>query len=286
MRLKNYLTEGARSMVIDMDKTIELLMTKCPKVLENGYTGDTYTERYFRGVEENDDYYLVNPNSVQTKRKSTDNPNYYTLFTSNAKSWNKFPRRDSSIIMTNDIYLAEDYGNPYLVFPFDGSLLGIAPVSDFWGSFKKTMPSGILQPNNLTKELKKTFQDELNNTDDTNFRVFFENLKKLDKIFTTPERALDWSKDRYNSGKIRPNHLDPWTKAIPYKGNMWKWLDALFDPQKNGFKIGKAGTDPIGHTRPGHEIWTEGKCVMVASEVWSELAIHVDPENRLNHLRK
>lgn len=110
-------------------------------------------------------------------RRSRWTRNYYTLWVNNHSDWSRFPKR-SVVCSTNKGY-ARGYGKVFVILPRNGSLIGIAPTQDFWGSFDAiTTPPNVnsatkimLQNGLGLKEVPKTYEELL---------ITFEKFDALD----------------------------------------------------------------------------------------------------------
>lgn len=67
------------------------------------------------------------------ERISANIINIYTPIINEHPSWNKFPKR--RVVCSFDINKTLAYGNTYVVFPKNGTKIGICPGNDIWDSF-------------------------------------------------------------------------------------------------------------------------------------------------------
>jgi len=75
-------------------------------------------------------------NTLTTTRASQNTYNYVTMLTSVVPSWTSrnLPPRSKGISCTTSRYMAKDYGDVYIVVPFNDALLAYSGSDDFWTS--------------------------------------------------------------------------------------------------------------------------------------------------------
>ena len=134
IKLKNLLHEDKRSSSISerqMFQALETLRDVKQSLLDN-IANDRYI---YRGVRQDDLYYIVEPR--QFSRKSKNTVNFYTLLVDNMPSWINYPKRSKSIICTTDHYKPRSYGTTFVVIPLESmASFGVCPENDFWYSFR------------------------------------------------------------------------------------------------------------------------------------------------------
>ena len=243
MRLENYLIEGkSRGKDITEDVAIELLLKNCKqaiKAYKNGYP-------LFRGVNNPNNYLYIDPK--KGIRRSTSNiPNYYTYILSNAKEWKAYPKRSRSLICVTELSSAESYGDPYIVFPYDGAKLGICEDTDIWHSFKNVDNVSIFlrQVNSVFDNVHGSHGDY-----DKSFKAFKDACKKVDNTYSDDLKEVN----RYFMS----------FKRFEYTGNFYKDLCKVFST--DGFKLAKVGNDLGAY----HEVWTDSECIMIDKDMIHE----------------
>jgi len=244
MRLQNFLLESDGRAKPIGDKDFKQLIETKYKDSVNAYRKDI---RYYRGTESSSASTLyIDPKKFI--RSSKQNQNYYTLLMSYDPSWSKYPPRDKSVIATTNIGYAQNYGTPYIVLPENGATIGIAPSPDIWSSFRTTLGgSHNLMP--LLDHLEDLFLEA--------------NFEDAGKDYKTFKEAC--KKARVNVGELKTYSKVPYSK----KDGLYKWLVDVFSPDKNRFKVIKAGDAHQAGT--DSEVWTDGECLLCkvthASEV-------------------
>lgn len=242
MRLEKYIINEGRSRQITFDQSIQMAK-KCMDainlyknrdigILRGIQTTNIHDIKPYKG-----DFLSVQPSKF-TRKSAYAEGNHYTLLLDNLPSWNKFPKRSKSIVGSTDINKARSYDesdNVYVVFPVNGSRIGVCPTSDIFSSFDGFRSAGdfnLMMLNNISDKTWKSFIDSI----DTYERIFdqetinysFGGIHKFDKLY-----------DKYN--------------------NLFDTIAKVFDPQDNGFDVVKSGT-----TIPrGREVWTDGDCLLI-----------------------
>src|SRR5574343_359109 len=102
---------------------------------------------YFKGDDIPDNYYYertsFTPESFigdtttrNTLRKSIESSNFYNfLMDFYLPSFSNFPKRTKSLICSNLLDIAESFGTPLYVIPFDNVNVAITTYGDIWGTF-------------------------------------------------------------------------------------------------------------------------------------------------------
>lgn len=132
IKLKRLLLEG-RSVQIDENEVIRILSTNNPS---NDFS------LMYRGLGQSIDPYLkISPENFE--RISAYTENYYTTLFDNLPSWKEYPKRGKSIICSNLMNRARNYGNIYYVIPREGCKIAVCPADDIWNSFRNTYKQGL-----------------------------------------------------------------------------------------------------------------------------------------------
>jgi hypothetical protein len=194
----------------------------------------------FRGVLTDEKYFTINPKSFI--RKSANTYNYATLFVDNNSMWKPFPKRSQSLICTQNISQADDYGLSFVVFPENNSNIGICPpeAEDFWFSFKHTMSIDLDHFNIKIHKIAKT----LDIYDTTSYAELIQLCSEIDKNQNTIQI------------KVMLEDLQENTKP-KYKGDFLKYISEILTPTT--FKHTKINS----LTRGLDEVWTDGECILV-----------------------
>jgi hypothetical protein len=210
-------------------------------------------QRVFRGINHNTPCYMID--SKNFVRKSANTHNFYTLIIDEIlrDQWSTFPLRSRGVICTTSERYARYYGNTYVVYPYDTSLVGVSPARDIWVSFKKTIPSdndtGLhdfnLQLIKLANELSIT---KLNDT--------IQDIELLrDAILL-------------NKHLVRQSLIPIASTIVKSDFDLYKAFRYMFDPVVNNVRstVAQDGiTSMLTSSFDGQEIWFQGKCVLVDS---------------------
>ena len=257
MRLKQYiLQEGSRSKNISKLEAQSIIKSDCMVSYEAFKSNKA---RIYRGLPTPfpTGYKYINPKTSERRSANTDN--YYTYIIDNSKSWSKYPKRSRSIICTTDKSYADNFGYIGMVFPIDGSKIGVASSPDFWGSFEQTITRGF-DLDEFNYMLKKIVKKQNVMLDDKSLSSFKKTLSMFDKNIN------DWVKTlpgKNNSPSFDVDFMDG------YKDNLWDHLQTLFEPKKNGITLTKVGK-PLPNNR---EVWTDGISIIIDEDVMGELNI-------------
>lgn len=250
MRLLTYLSENKSTKSISEDKFFELLNSKCKDSLK-GFP-------LYRGFMGNYDD-LIFAQKRTNYRTAKMGPNLFNLLLDNSKSWSKYPKRGYSHICSSKYIGAAPYGDVYRVFPFDGTMLGVAPNNDIFWSFD------VLSKSSNTR----TFVEEIQNIselyvgkkiDDSSWSKAVKGIKELDK---NRDKILEMLEDEKNREYYMEDDDVEVFISLYKKHN--KFLDAFadyFNPNRNKFKLTKVGNKrPEGQTV--REVWFEGPAIMI-----------------------
>lgn len=237
MKFKQYLIESTsnRSREISIEQFKKLLDTKCKK--------SKNIKNIFRGVAGvRYSYGYVEPSKFVRKSANTDN--YYTLLLDNLSSWKKYPKRSKSIVCSTNEDYADAYGWPYIVYPFDGSKIGVCSSIDIWESFS---PLNLLDFNN---SLKYLYQENIGEVLDQNkWNTFKKQLLELEVYLK--QHKLKQHKPGKHDGLL--NMIGDWKKH-----GLLNRIEKFLDPNRNGFMLKTAG-DNLPDNK---EVWTNGNCLL------------------------
>jgi len=230
MKFKNFLLlKEDRSKPISKEEAERIINTKCKASLKGT---PIYRGRYFeKGL-----FLEVDPKEFV--RKSADIKNFYTLLIDYIlPQWKNYPKRSQSIICSTSPEYAKSYGSVYMVYPFDGSKIGVCPRGDIWYSFLKSLGTTLHMFNDDLEDLVRLNNIKLS---ETNPNLFKKQLQSLAR----------------RGGTYRSKVINKWLSNK--KLDLLDLIEKAFDPKKNGFKLVKAGSE-IPKNR---EVWTDGKCIL------------------------
>jgi hypothetical protein len=231
------------------------------------YINNDFSEAYkqflndniiYRGDKNNFDIQYIIPGN----RQSQNTLNYYTeLFSNILESWKDFPKRNHSIICTNDYNKSTDYGGySYIVFPKNGTKLGICPADDIWYSFNKFFEK-ISDSYFYLDDFNKVIYTILNAYDFDNIEEFIYNFKDI-----TKETFI---KDLFSTEE----DINLYNLFYRHKNNLYKFLNTIFDPYVNDF--GLIDIDDLIDVPDSREIWFDGDCIFINEKTYSENLIEL-----------
>lgn len=145
-----------------------------------------------------DEAFLFSPG----ERVSQGTANVYNKLISNIlPSWKNFPRRNNSIICTNNYSVAEDYteystrrsGIVYIVIPPNNAKLVISPRSDIWYAFSYIKSkTGLVSLRNINDSILKflAFFDNFINNQDLVNDIYSESYDMTELIQSIRDKEL------------------------------------------------------------------------------------------------
>ncbi len=195
----------------------------------------------YRGIKKGtkEKYLFIEPS--EHTRVSEYTENWYMLLMELLPQWKEFPKLSKSIICTTRINEADNWGDIYRVYPYDGAVLAVAPYRHFWGSFDLTMP----EVNEVIIMLLKLFKMDIHDNE-TDPNVLKRALSKID--------AMD--KSKITTDELSNIFVENIFTSIKYGVPVLKALAKLLPANK--FKLIK-----VGDRIPGNvQVWTESPCLL------------------------
>lgn len=189
-----------------------------------------------------DDILLTDPKLKKRKSKNTEN--YYTLLFDNLPSWKEYPKRSRLLICSTSRSVASEYGNSYLVLPFNGAKIGVCPTMDMWLSFLDYLKGKDLADFNY--DLKKILLHEPKN--ETNYREL------LNSIFIYKNTIV-------KNMLYLPDNIRHMLELATNIKDTQKALDELFNPNIAGFKV--SNIHQIPPRSESYEVWTDSKSYLI-----------------------
>ena len=234
MKFKNYLNES-RSVSMPKKKAIDEIGNKCLNNLRFFYKKK---EWLFRGINNTSNFLFVDPTKGKPRRSANIDTNYYTLLIDNLPSWKEYPLRSRSIVCSTSEEYASDYGEVYIVIPYDNANIAIASEDDLWDSFK----FGSLGLFN--DYLKYLFREH--------------DLKVSNNNYQSLKNALIWLND---------NNIVDYDKYNIFNSDkdVMKSLDKLMSPDYNGFKLG------LKNMKENREVWIQGKAILIHDNIFWDI---------------
>ena len=249
-RFDAYLYEGSsRGKGITEDIAKELIGKHCAQAVRAFKS--RINNRIYRGLKNGADYIAIDPKNG-TRRSIGTMPNYYTFIMSNDKEWKSYPKRSKSLICTTNNADANSYGTEYIVFFYDGAVIGVAPDSDIWWAWK-TIKKSIM---NYVIEIKGIFNWAYNTEKivyDKTFKQFKDACKKVDTRY----------KESDDYEKVYAENIMPSTPSIKYEGDFYKMLVKVFSPSSNGFNLTTVSKIPS----QSRELWSDSKAILIREDL-------------------
>jgi len=255
MNFVKFLKEG-RSVEMSKDEVVKKLKKNCSNALDAYNKG----KKLFRGYyDSKGDYLFVDPKQGKPRKSAYAKGNYYTLLMDNLPSWKQYPKRSQSLIMSSSHTKASEYtfspNTLYIVFPYDGSKIGVAPEDDIffsfnmYGEYSTIMGTGNIFSDFMNEILKMAGSNQPDSS-----------WSALKNAFSLFDKKITQVKDEYSGthSKYQYEEFKDFLKKN-YKNNMLKMFDSVMNPIKNKFRL----TTDITKIPASRECWTDGKCIMV-----------------------
>ena len=209
-------------------------------------------------------YWIVDPHKFYRKSRNTNN--FYTGLIDRLPSWRNWPKRSRSIICSTNPRNVSAYGHSMIVFPKNGSKIGICSEDDFWYSFpvvKKRLAMTVMSDFNYC--FHKTFIDidvklgKLAETlNETNYDEFMNELQKI-KVYDIVNKWVFANKRGTILKDMNEN----------FDGDWETYFDGLLNPQKNEMSLQTIET--FNPEYLDREVWTDNLSLMVGSQYNTEL---------------
>jgi hypothetical protein len=143
--------------------------------------------------------------TTKSERKSQSMSNWYTLIIDNSPEYKNYPKRSQSLICTNKIGTAKDFGALMAVIPFNDAKIGIVNAPDIWDKsiVIGDEEMGLIRANSYFNMLRKF------GLSDTNWQSFID----FDKKLKTDENFRDSVKNSVK-GKPLEDLLDDFVNKV------------------------------------------------------------------------
>ncbi len=246
MKLYQYLNES-RSKELKEEQFNELLQKNCSDILQK------YKQKndlILRGAKQLFTYGYVNP-LTSSRTSAYADFNFYTILMDELlPSWKNMPKRSKSVIATNNENKAGEYGNVFIIYPYNGSKIGICDDADIWDGFPYLDLTPLNELNWFLDDMCDVFNIKNNNDKQTLIKLFNEiddlNYEELmEKLYNT--------KSNRNEDFIRSYLHSSEDEFIVF-------LDNQMNPNKNKFK--SLTTKNYSLKDDSNEIWIEGECIL------------------------
>ena len=113
----------------DVGEAISILNKNCKSGLAAIASG-SLLYRGFKRLKSGESGFTI-IDTANAERTSKDTNNLYQLMMDTSSAFRCYPSRSNSLICSTDVYTASVYGDTYVIFPFDGTLLAVSKQSDF-----------------------------------------------------------------------------------------------------------------------------------------------------------
>lgn len=217
----------------------------------------------FRGQSAINDIFLT---KSKTRLAQNTNNIVNRLTSSIIPSWKNYPKRNHSFICTNSAWIAEKYlGQTYLIFPKNGTNIGICPKYDFWISFETLDSSSIDDFNyffmQILSMLNNKTHDEINKCFNFGYKSnIVELLNKTNEIIINNKKDII---DELNKDDEWPLHIQ-FIKNISKNRDIFKVLDDFFNPEVNKFSLTNISNYNLHNEIEGKEVWFDGEAIFVS----------------------
>ena len=241
-----------RTREMSMEEAVDTYMANCADFPIR----DTVHDGLYRGLNRMPDTFrcgVIDPSA--TARNSKDNTNHYNLILANSPDWADYPDRLRSVIFTNSIDIAGDYGDVYYMVPFDDAKLAVAPFTDIWDCFP-----GIVAVTGFTFN---------------GLNALFKDAGVPDDSWESMKGAMDRKYEEWKTNP-RPEHMlfnKLFTRCSTEDISWDEVLGLLMRPADRNFYT---TYDRARVMRADHnEVWTDGKCLLVARKAMVEFRTEV-----------
>ena len=254
MRLENYLLEYKKILVpAEANKIIR-------KNCSDYYTHALNRYYLYRGVNEIEGPIFIDPS--QRVRTGSGMSKIFMDLIDNMPEWKEYPKRSRSLMASTSLVHAKGFGRICMIFPFDGSRLAVAPTKDFnMGSFIQEFRSigiagGMVHMTDAIENLYEWINDGrfLNLKENS-----YPELIKLSKEIEKRKGDEDWIYELADA-----DHIPIGFKMALRSESLIDILRRIVNPKSGGFKLAETNE----YIRGNHEIWTDGKCVVMPIELW------------------
>lgn len=288
IKLQNLLTETINNTELTVDEVVELLKSD----FSHAYELWKNNTRFYRGAREKYEFYITYPS--RGERMSRDSSNFYTVMCGHLPSWEGWPKRSHSLIMTNSESVADKYNSEvFVVFPKNDAKIVASTLSNdilkkkSWPYMDKFF--GINELIDIDKVISYLmgiidYYHEYANTQE--FRKYKKNRGVYRMLYSEYEmvlsdlqkntnvkslkKALLISKDQYQLSAYKI--LKAFVKTKDQHGLNWeKFLSNVMDPVKNKFVQFKLEDTLSVRMIKGAEMWTESDCLMIKKNLLKKL---------------
>jgi hypothetical protein len=244
---------------------------KVLKMLNSDYSDAwlAFTENdhaLYRGMKMNNEVAIIAQPSTG-ERRSENTFNFYTLFIDENKYWEGFPKRSKSLICSTNIERAREYSRKAssslcVVFPKNGSLIGIVPAEDIWDvgvPFLNTQLETIQEFAELIAYYTQTSfpsTNRIKNMQQLKAAISPDLLDELVKEHTVGDSEL---REKLKNSRGLDFDVD---KVFAYIEKQWHPDLLYFDLIR---------TRELSSISDDQEVWTDGDCLVIEENFVSQL---------------
>ena len=262
-RLNKYLNkESPRSTSITKEEAVELMHTKCKKA---AYAYKKGICRLYRGLNKSFPYMISDPS--KSFRSSAGSHNYiYLLMDYIFKAYKDIPKRTRSIIGTTNEHSTKQYGDLYIMLPYNEAKIAYVDKNDFWNAFVfKYDKSHIDEINDDLYNLSIMDNIKLNDKDP---KKLVKDLLKLEKKLRELEGE---DKEEFTVRKRNLLYVSKYIQKVIEGSdeNMVEMLERIYDPV-GVIKITYPGK-AIKAVGDYAEIWTDSKVLLLDKRLGDNL---------------
>lgn len=187
--------------------------------------------------------FYVDPST--SERRSQNTLNYYTLLMDNSPFMKGWPKRSRSLICSTSSSTASGYGQPFALFPYNGTRLAWCHSYDIWET-----RVDIFEDDYRFPQMNRMFA-QLGIPDDS--------FESMEKYTHTPEfgTKLNEVTGMNTTDPNAENYTDPY--------NFISYVQAQMRPSKTGFQLFTMRQHEVHSSLGGtHEIWFSAPCIALS----------------------
>ena len=135
----------------------------------------------WRNTDQPLNYYLINP-TASTRKSRDDGANYNTIILDNSLYWDKYPKRENSVIGMLGGFSSHYGASRFRVIPFNGAKFGVANCDDMWYSFNYLKEKTGMELKWINEfVVEATNHLNLKKINDDTFQQFIVDMKSIEE---------------------------------------------------------------------------------------------------------
>ena len=251
---KQYLNEApeyksSRLQPKTVDEAIALMRENCL-----GYLNNLNNQGFiYRGGSGKGSHAIsLGDSNTSTPRVSANAQNYYTLWMDNHPDWAKFPKRSQSFICSEDSDTAFDFGDLFLVIPYDDAHIEIVPADDLW--------SAIIIPKKNSLSYSGSLRDFVENIHDL-FTALRRPSPKTYEDLVQALKGITYEDIDDDSGK---SHMRAIKKVMDRTAslNLYQAFKEIINPTR----FTQLRARQYSNTGNGYELAIQGKAIFIPAD--------------------